>query len=64
MDNNNHSIHEHVFGQSVGPAIKIDLLKNRERAINRHKPKSKQFEEQRWDGKCSFSMPTFIEKHH
>lgn len=42
MDINNHSIHEHVFGQSVGPAIKIDLLKNRERAINRHKPKSKQ----------------------
>jgi hypothetical protein len=41
MDNNNHSTNEHVFGQRVGPAIKIDLLKNKERTNNKHKPKSK-----------------------
>jgi hypothetical protein len=41
MDNNSHSTNEHVFGQRVGPAIKIDLLKNRESTNNKHKPKSK-----------------------
>jgi hypothetical protein len=41
MDINNHSINEHVFGQSVGPARNMDLLKNKERTNNKHKPKSK-----------------------
>ena len=41
MDINNHSTNEHVFGQRLGPAIKIDLLKNSERTNNKHKPKSK-----------------------
>jgi hypothetical protein len=42
IDINNHSINEHVFGQSVGPAINIDLLKNKESTNSKHKPKSKQ----------------------
>ena len=41
IDNNNHSRNEHVFGQNVGPAINIDLLKNKESTNNKHKPKSK-----------------------
>ena len=41
IDNNNHSVNEHVFGQSVGPARNIDLLKNKERTKSKHKPKSK-----------------------
>lgn len=41
MDINNHSINEHVFGNNVGPAIKIVLLKNKDKTINKHKPKSK-----------------------
>lgn len=41
IDISNHSIKEHVFGQSVGPAINIDLLKNKENTNNKHKPKSK-----------------------
>jgi hypothetical protein len=44
IDNNNHSVNEQVFGQSVGPAINIDLLKNKERTKSKHKPKSKQKE--------------------
>jgi len=41
IDNNDHSVNEHVFGQSVGPAINIDLLKNKQRTESKHKPKSK-----------------------
>jgi hypothetical protein len=40
MDINNHSINEHVFGQSVGPAINIDLLNNKDNTKSKHKPKS------------------------
>jgi hypothetical protein len=61
IDINNHSRNEHVFGQNVGPAINIDLLKNKESTNNKHKPKSKS---QKNDFCNKDFLQTFIKKHH
>jgi hypothetical protein len=64
MDINNHSINEHVFGQSVGPAINIDLLNNKDNTKSKHKPKSIQKTKIQSAKKNIFSISTFVEKHH